>query len=174
LAYKIRKIEFLTILMFGGMVLLIPVITSNALAFTEAKVTSLPSFSGCCPFRFSDVRWHIDSCGDSGCGDFVVTPHRFGDELIIWSTMGTATFLGGGTEKGFVDASFNAGNGGTGTVRFYFNNPSSGPNTCSVDFISHTGSQKLGGQCSISHGNTAYVNYYVCAGNSNVTPGGRC
>lgn len=70
----------------------------------------------------------------------------------------------GGDEKGWVQ--YDIGDDYrhiVGKARFYFDNPSSGSNTCKVTVSGTTPVSKTwGGECTISQGNHASASYLVC------------
>jgi len=136
-AYKRQTTELSLVFVLGGMMFLVPVITEKALALTDAAAYA-PAFTD-----FSNLRTHLDD------GKFVFGPTLSGDrKIIFWTTTGTGIF--GGDETGYVQADVT----GYGIVTFYFSNPASGRNTCSI-----VAPITLQTECTITQGISAYAKY---------------
>ncbi|MGN6559078.1 MAG: hypothetical protein ACTHJ2_00980 [Candidatus Nitrosocosmicus sp.] len=95
---------------------------------------------------FTNGQWHLDE------GKFVKTPQSSGTS-VDWTTAGTGVFSG--DEKGWVKYDIE----GKGPITFYFENPTSGKNTCSV---TAPGSLATWASCKIDQGNTAEAVYLLC------------
>jgi hypothetical protein len=132
--------SFAPIFILAGMIILIPTITEKAMGSIDARVGSPTGFAS-----FSKVQTHLDA------GKFVNGPTPTGT-FVKWTTAGTGVF--GGDEKGYVRYDV----GGWGTATFYFENPSSGQNTCKV--VASTALQAA--KCKITQGNHATAQYLLC------------
>jgi len=96
-------------------------------------------------------------------GIFLDYPKDVGGHSVLWTTTG---FFG--AEKGFVEAFVDRPPNHLGTATFYYDNRSSGENTCTAV----TSNQDLTAKCNISQGAYAGASYIVCLrSQSSCSPG---
>lgn len=143
--YKRQTTVLSVIFVLVGMMFLFPAISEKALARTSATAYSL----SCC--IYSNLRAHLDA-GKFVFGPTGAPPGPGAGVILSWITAGTG-FIGG-DEKGFVEADVHD----HGTVRFYFNNPDSGANTCQTV----ASDLNLVAKCSITQGADATAKYILC------------
>jgi len=111
---RTTKVAVLSVVIVGMMVVLVPMLIDEADAITSGIATSTAG-------PFSNVGWSLQA------GYWTYTPQLDKDGNLIWETRGTGWPFPG-DERGFVYATV----GKYDKVFFYFNNPSSGTNTCST------------------------------------------
>ena len=139
-----------------GMIFLVPAITGNAEAIIRATVL----LHG----HAAKLTWTL-LAAEMIHGAFTERPTQKGDQ-ISWTTHGFIIPPFGGDEVGFVKYGT-----GAGDVKFDFNDPFIGKNTCKIT-VENPG---LRGDCSITQGNTAsafYNVYPVNGGNGGGDEGG--
>ncbi len=101
------------------MIFLVPMLSEKADARTEGLAIGWPPWGP----KFSNVKGELDA------GKWIHTPKIIGDgHYIEWQTAGSGFF--GGNEKGRVLADYGPGR----HVTFSWNNPSSGENTCKIQW----------------------------------------
>jgi len=138
---RTMRLVLISVVVVGMIVVLVPGLIEEAEARTKAIVYNYSTFG---PF-FSNVKGFLDA------GKWVETPNIFGPGL-SWITKGSGFF--GGDEKGRVLADLGPGR----HVTFHWSNPSSGDNTCSVQW---TG--RVSASCQITQGPIAEVIYRIQA-----------
>ncbi|WP_148686424.1 hypothetical protein [Candidatus Nitrosocosmicus hydrocola] len=116
---RTMKLAVIPLVFVGMMVLLAPLLMGEADARTEATAIAWPPWGP----KFTNLEWHLEA------GKWIQTPQILQDgRFITWATAGSGFF--GGDERGSVLADFGPGR----HVTFSWSNPSSGDNTCKIQW----------------------------------------
>ncbi len=152
--YKRQTAVLSVMFVLVGMIFLVPAITGKA----EARINATALLHG----QAAKLTWTLLEA-KMFLGAFTRQPTQKGDQ-IGWSTRGLS-------EQGYDENGFVKYGTGAGDVKFDFNDPFIGKNTCKITVENPA----LRGDCSITQGNTAsafYNVYPVNGGNGGGDEGG--